>query len=403
MIRVSGTIAEWNPFHNGHSYFISKARQQMTGQVLVAVMSGNYTQRGELAITHKYWRAQAGLRAGVDLVVELPVWLASQSADYFAQAAVEILASLGASELLFGTENQDFSHYQYLTEWLIAHPQSLNQGRPASQSYAMNEVQSLYQLVHNHRDLQGLEINFEGKANNLLAFAYAKANARLSHPMRLTNIWRRQAQHGDVKLASDHDISSGTAIRQALVDVPFDQGRAILSRYASPEMLKAYETGQIGPDLAAYYQDVNYLLTMQPDQLQAQLALYHPDSYQRLRHTAGQASSLAELLALSQHRSLSQVALQRQLLMLALQVTKDELTKLRQQPTPILILAASQAGRQLLKQLKKQENQPKLISRAGRDYYKSWPLIDRSERYYYKKLGLDNHDMMTRPPIFTKD
>ena len=98
-MTITGIIAEFNPFHNGHKYLLEQAE----GLKIVA-MSGNFVQRGEPAIVDKWIRAQLALENGADLVVELPFLVAVQSADHFAKGAVEILSRLGIDQLIFGTE-----------------------------------------------------------------------------------------------------------------------------------------------------------------------------------------------------------------------------------------------------------------------------------------------------------
>ena len=98
-MTVTGIIAEFNPFHNGHKYLLDHAEG-----IKIVAMSGNFVQRGEPAIVDKWIRAQMALENGADLVVELPFFTAVQSADYFASGAVDILSRLGIDSLTFGTE-----------------------------------------------------------------------------------------------------------------------------------------------------------------------------------------------------------------------------------------------------------------------------------------------------------
>lgn len=88
-MKSCGIIVEYNPFHNGHRYHVEMARKTTGAEVVIAVMSGNFLQRGEPAIIDKWHRANEALQNGVDLVVELPVEWAVQSADYFAKGAVK--------------------------------------------------------------------------------------------------------------------------------------------------------------------------------------------------------------------------------------------------------------------------------------------------------------------------
>ncbi|MBO5909310.1 MAG: nucleotidyltransferase family protein, partial [Clostridia bacterium] len=91
-MKIAAVIAEYNPFHNGHKYQIDKAKQLLGDDTaIVAVMSGNFTQRGELAIADKAVRAEAALECGVDLVLELPHPYSMSSAEFFAKSGVHII------------------------------------------------------------------------------------------------------------------------------------------------------------------------------------------------------------------------------------------------------------------------------------------------------------------------
>jgi len=91
-MRICGITAEYNPLHNGHLYHMEQARAQSGCDVLIAVMSGNFVQRGEPAIIDKWERAEAAVKNGIDAVIELPYTYATQSASVFAHGAVHTLA-----------------------------------------------------------------------------------------------------------------------------------------------------------------------------------------------------------------------------------------------------------------------------------------------------------------------
>ena len=106
-MRAVGIICEYNPFHSGHAYHIRRARE-LTGLPVVCVMSGNFVQRGDVAIMGKFARAEAAVRCGADLVLELPVPWACAGAQRFAAGGVGLLASLGVvSHIAFGSESGD--------------------------------------------------------------------------------------------------------------------------------------------------------------------------------------------------------------------------------------------------------------------------------------------------------
>ena len=108
MGKIIGIVAEYNPFHAGHAYQIEKARQ-MAGEkcTVIAVMSGDFVQRGEWAIQPKTMRAEVACRGGVDAVFELPLPWCLSSAEGFARGAVSLLLSLGITHLSFGSESAD--------------------------------------------------------------------------------------------------------------------------------------------------------------------------------------------------------------------------------------------------------------------------------------------------------
>lgn len=104
-MKTAAIICEYNPFHNGHKYHIEQTRKQHGATHIVCVMTGNFTQRGDVALCDKYERARAALTSGADLVLELPVAFSLASAEYFARGAVHIINSLGCVDMLsFGSE-----------------------------------------------------------------------------------------------------------------------------------------------------------------------------------------------------------------------------------------------------------------------------------------------------------
>ena len=93
-MHTVGIIAEYNPFHNGPLYQIQKVKELFPNSIIVVVMGGNFSQRGEPTIVSKWERTKMALENGIDLVVELPFVFATQSADIFAHGAIAILKQL---------------------------------------------------------------------------------------------------------------------------------------------------------------------------------------------------------------------------------------------------------------------------------------------------------------------
>ena len=133
-IRTCGIISEYNPFHNGHAYQIKKARELSGADCILAVMSGNFVQRGEPAVIDKWKRAEAAVRNGVDVVIELPYFYATQSASRFAQGGVEALKIAGADAICFGSECGNLENLQEIADTPV-NPDHLHVAMDAGMSY----------------------------------------------------------------------------------------------------------------------------------------------------------------------------------------------------------------------------------------------------------------------------
>ena len=128
-MKVLGITAEYNPFHNGHKYHIEKSRELTGADCVVAVMSGNFTQRGEAAILDKWERSRLAVENGVDLVVELPFVFACSRAQSFAEGAVDILRGLGAQIISFGSESGEIDELYGLAEALVKKSEEIASAR----------------------------------------------------------------------------------------------------------------------------------------------------------------------------------------------------------------------------------------------------------------------------------
>lgn len=115
-MRVSGLVVEYNPFHNGHKYHFEKACEIDKESIKIAVMSGDFVQRGEPAIINKWKRAEMALKNGIDIVVELPIFYSCQSAEIFAIGAVGILNELKCSNIIFGSEKSDIDSLRRIAD-----------------------------------------------------------------------------------------------------------------------------------------------------------------------------------------------------------------------------------------------------------------------------------------------
>lgn len=200
MQKVTGIIAEFNPFHNGHKLLLDAAGDD---RIKVIVMSGNWMQRGEPAFVDKWTRTEMALANGADLVVELPLMSALQGADFFATGAVNILHQLGVDEILFGSES-DGMNYQRISDIYAkksSEMQAFMEELPELMSYPLKAEKAW-------KHFAGVE--FDGNTpNHILGLAYAKAVSGTEIKLRTV---LRQTGYNETELSGL--IASATAIRQ---------------------------------------------------------------------------------------------------------------------------------------------------------------------------------------------
>ncbi len=150
-MKIIGIVAEYNPFHTGHAWHIQETRRQFREETaVVAVMSGNWVQRGECAITDKWTRTEMALAGGVDLVLELPTVWSTASAEGFARGAVSLLATTGVVDILsFGSECGDLPALRALAQCLNSpdFPQALRRELGPKKSFAQCRRQAASHLL----------------------------------------------------------------------------------------------------------------------------------------------------------------------------------------------------------------------------------------------------------------
>ena len=207
-MAVVGIIAEYNPFHNGHRYQIEQIRNKIKNAIIVAIMSGSFTQRGEPAILDKFTRAELAINGGCDLVLELPFVHAVRSAQNFAQGGINVLKNLDIVDFLaFGAEVNDISLLKSAADTIYTEKfnselkKRLNDGL----SYANSICKTLSKLT-------GIAEEILRAPNVILAIEYLKAIKLTS--MQPLLIPRTSIDHNDIQLHSG--ISSASAIRTSI-------------------------------------------------------------------------------------------------------------------------------------------------------------------------------------------
>lgn len=232
-MKVVGLVTEYNPFHNGHKYHIEEAKKSSGADYVIAVMSGDFVQRGAPAIMDKYSRAEMAIKSGADLVLELPVCYATASAEYFALGAVSLLDKLGiVDSLCFGSECGDISSLKEVAGILAGTTEEYDKQLlsyvkegltyPAAREKAITAYLRSGNTSHSTDTEQAARVL--SSPNNILGMEYIKAIHSLSSSLRPVTIQRKTAGYHEKELSKAYEdkhspspvISSATAIRTIL-------------------------------------------------------------------------------------------------------------------------------------------------------------------------------------------
>lgn len=314
---TAGIIVEYNPFHYGHLYHLQQTRAITTADLVIAVMSGNFVQRGEPAIINKWERTKMALGAGVDVVVELPTLFAVSSAREFAHGAICALNTLQVSEFVFGAEHAELPGLRRAAELLEEEPPTLQQklrnmlkqGMP----FAAARAQALAAVEPQLAELIRLP-------NNILAISYLQALIRLKAKIRPHVIQRQGPGFHSSKLTTRW--ASASAIRNALLTKHKINAKA-LPETSKMVLQQGIESGICPVSLKSFEQALLVLLRTTTSSKLERLFDSEPGLAQRLSRCCRQARNLDELLSCLSTKRYPSTRLQRLLVHLLLGIDQQ--------------------------------------------------------------------------------
>ena len=242
-MKTAGIITEYNPLHYGHLALIQAVRQQFgEDTAVICAMSGDFVQRGDFALVHRHARAEAAVRSGADLVLELPLPWAVSSAEGFAQGGVEVLTATGLLDVLaFGSECGDLTALQ-AAEAALSQPELMPRIRQLlaqGMAYAPARQQAAEEL--------GAPPRMLSRPNDILAIEYLKALRRQKAPMEPLAVLRQGAGHDGTPSG---DTASASYLRTLLRSGRTDEALSYLPAPAAQVLRRELALGQAPADLS---------------------------------------------------------------------------------------------------------------------------------------------------------
>lgn len=357
MANILGIIAEYNPFHNGHLYHLAQAKQQAQADYTVAIMSGNFVQRGNTSLVNKWTKTEMALVSGVDLVIELPTIYAISSAENFAEGAIKILNSLKlVNNIAFGSEVCDIDLLNRVATVLHEEPKEytsiLSHELKKGLSFPKARENALLMYLNNIQKYS----NLLSKPNNILAVEYLKAMKKYHSQMIPYAIKREKVYYHDVCVVDEY--ASATAIRELVKNKDFKEIRRVMPTRSYQLLREEYKKGNCILDIQRFEKEILYTLRQMSLSDIANL----PDVSEGLEHSikkaANSCNNLYDFFNIIKSKRYTQTRIQRILLYALLHITKRDMAVSRRISPYIRVLGFNEKGRQLLSWI--MTNTPKL-------------------------------------------
>ena len=345
-MRIVGITAEYNPFHKGHLYHLERSVELSGADYSVAVMSGNFTQRGEPALMDKWTRSRAAVDAGLDLVVELPFVRACSMGRSFAAGAVDILAGLGATHISFGSESGDVEELKYTAEALMKGEKEIKKAAGEFMSRGNSYAKSFYEaacLIIGREEAAVMS-----EPNNILALEYLRRIAYINERggnIKALTVKRKGSGYFEEK--SDTGFAGGGAIRSMAAG-----GRLKEAEKYVPEGMRHYLADRLCGDADEnMFRLLRYEIVRSSAEELSGMRFVGEGMEHRLKREAVRAGSMGELINSMVSRRYTASAIRRALVSVLLGIKKED-----EVFSPYgRVLAAGGRGRELLRIMKKDE------------------------------------------------
>ena len=354
-MKVAAIITEYNPFHNGHKYQVDKIRELLGDDtVVIAIMSGNFTQRGEIAIADKTVRAKAAVECGVNLVLELPFPFSMSSAEFFAKGGVYIANALGIVDyLVFGSECGNIrelsdiasimlsSEYQLYLDSLKNSPDYRDAGYPELCEKALS-------------DIYGKEFSRDFfSPNNILGIEYIKALKSLHSDIEALTIRREGAGYLDI-INPMAEFQSASAIREEIACKNLS-ALDFVPQNAKNIYIKAIDEGKMPSDISRL--DLALISFFRLNSPKADLDIHDATGglYNRLCEMSAEATSISNLTKRTETKKYTTARIRRAIWNSYFGVTSSDI---RSMPSYTQVLAMDSTGRAALKRIKKATDLP---------------------------------------------
>lgn len=361
MSKILGIIAEYNPFHNGHLYHLEKSKKLTGCDYTIAIMSGNFTQRGSTSIIDKWEKTKMALSNGIDLVIELPTLYSISSGENFADGAIKILNSLNIVDYLsFGTEVQDINILNKIAEILYKEPNEYKSILAAELKKGISFPKARENALFVYSGNSEEYLNILSCPNNILGIEYLKALKKYESSIKPICIPRFESEHNSYSFSSN--IASSTAIRNFVKNKNFDTIKNLIPIDTYNILMNNLKNGYIVPDLSIFEKEIIYVLRKLSIDEIANLPDVSEGLEFNIKNAANSCNTLYELISLIKSKRYTQTRIQRILLYALLGVTKNDMRIAKNTVPYVRVLGFTSNGKNIISEISKKNTNLKIIT-----------------------------------------
>ena len=361
MGKVVGIIAEYNPFHNGHLYHLLQAKDLAQADYVVAVISGNFTQRGDTSIVDKWTKAYMAICGGCDLVLELPTVYSVSSAENFASGAVKILDSLKIIDsIAFGAEASDLATLNNIANVLFQEPRGytniLTHELQKGISFPSARENAILMYLNDIKRYT----NILNSPNNILAIEYLKALKTQKSNMNPIMVKRSKVYYNDDRIVDD--FASATAIRKLIKRREYEDLRKVVPRSTYKILSRQIRDGNIVLGLENFEKEIIYTLRKMSIREIANLPDVSEGLENLIKNSADNCNDMSKLIANIKSKRYTQTRIQRILLYALLGIDKKMMEDSKKVTPYVRVLGFTNKGKELISEINKRNPKINMIT-----------------------------------------
>mgnify|MGYP004500632601 CR=1 FL=1 len=357
---VLGIVAEYNPFHNGHLYHLLKSKEKSKADKVIAIIGGNFTQRGETSIIDKWSKAEMAIKNGADLVIELPTIYSVSSAENFADGAIKILNSLKIVDTIsFGTETQDLNKLNIVANILYNEPKEykdfLQESLQNGKSYPRSREEAILKYLNDKS-----YSTIISSPNNILGIEYLKAIKK--HRAKINPICIKRKDAGHLTLDYTGKIASATAIREMIRYNKMKEVKNTTTPASYTILTEEMKNGHFIYDISQFENIMLYNLRNMSIQEIANM----PDVTEGMEHlikkAANSCNTIDEFVNIVSSKRYTNTRIKRILIYSLLKITKKDMAISKKYNPYIRVLGFNQKGKEMISEIKKKNPKANVVT-----------------------------------------